>query len=164
MNIEDYTTKTRLEDFALEDSILQPAPISIYSAKLPKTTLRYAKCGNGPPLIILPATISRIKDWSSMIEAMGTKFTAYFFELPGHGGSSAYEENFSSDLVSETVKSFADFLGLGNFSLMSFSFGGILAYKTIAQLENRIDRVILIAPCLSYKALKMSFNAFRIRD
>jgi pimeloyl-ACP methyl ester carboxylesterase len=130
--------------------------ISIHYAELPKTKLRYAKCGEGPAVIIVPATISWIEDWIPMIQMMGTRFTAYFFELPGHGKSSAFTENFSSDLVAESVEAFADYLSIDRFSLMGFSFGGILAMKTLSALEDRIDQVIFFAPVLTKRALLFS--------
>jgi len=145
----DVTAGSAEKDFARKE-------ISIHFAELPKTKLRYAKCGEGPPVIIVPATISWIEDWLPMIQMMGTKFTAYFFELPGHGQSSAFTENFSSDLVAESVEDFADYLGIDQFSLMGFSFGGILAMKTLSRLEDRIDQVIFFAPVLTKKALLFS--------
>ena len=96
--------------------------ISIHYAALPQTKLRYAKCGEGPPVIMVPATISWIEDWIPMIQMMGTRFTVYFFELPGHGKSSAFAENFISELVAESVEAFADYLGIDRFSLMGFSY------------------------------------------
>jgi len=134
---------------------LPPNPTYHY-ASLPKTRLHYVKCGQGPPLIVVPATVSHIDDWLPLIQLMGLYFTAYFFELPGHGKSSAFAEDFSSDLVAETVEDFANHLGYDQFSLMGFSFGGVLAMKTLARLEERIDQVILIAPALTKKALTFS--------
>jgi hypothetical protein len=39
---------------------------------------------------------------------------------------------------------------------MGFSFGGILAMRTFKLLSHRIDRMILIAPCLDHRALPLS--------
>ncbi len=141
---------------SLSELSISPRDVSIHYASLPNTKLRYAKCGEGPPVIIVPATISWIEDWIPMIQMMGTKFTAYFFELPGHGKSNAFSEKFSSELVAETVESFVNFLGLDRYSLMGFSFGGVLAMKTLMRLETRIDQVIFISPVLTKKALRFS--------
>ena len=123
---------------------------------LPLTRLHYTKCGSGPPLIMVPATMSYIKDWITLIQFMGQKFTTYFFELPGYGGSTPYKEKFSSKLVTKTIESFADKLKIDNFSIMGFSFGGILTLKAVDYLEDKIDKVILLSPCVSKEAMNFS--------
>jgi len=62
--------------------------------KLPGTTLHYVKAGSGPPLVIVPATVSLISQWLPLTQFMGQRFTAYFFELPGHGQSTPYPYKF----------------------------------------------------------------------
>ena len=41
---------------------------------------------------------------------------------------------------------------------MGFSFGGLLALRTLEHLHHRIDKVILLAPCVSRRALKWSWR------
>lgn len=120
---------------------------------LPLTRLHYIECGSGPPLVMMPATISDIRNWKSLIEFMGQKFTVYFFELPGHGKSSPFREPFNTDLVAQTVLDFIDKMGFEKVSLMGFSFGGILTMKTLTCLDNRVERLILLSPCLTHQAL-----------
>lgn len=123
---------------------------------LPGTRLHTVKCGSGAPLIIVPATVSLIRQWLPLTQFMGQKFTAHFFELPGHGGSTPYPTKFKSSLVPLTVESLADTLGYERFSLMGFSFGGLLALRTLEYLQERIDKFILLAPCVSKRALRFS--------
>lgn len=123
---------------------------------LPNTRLHYVKAGTGAPLIIVPATVSLIRQWLPLTQFMGQKFTSYFFELPGHGGSTPYPEKFQSRFVPHTVEAFVDQLGLEKFSLMGFSFGGLLALRTLEHLQDRIEKVILLSPCVSRRALKWS--------
>lgn len=160
------TTKIRWSRGKLLESVVsspendRPPVVSYQKANLSLSNLHYAKCGLGPPLIIVPATVSKIDNWLGLIQMMGMKNTVYFFELPGHGGSTPFNENFSSDLVAETVESFANHLGLDRFSIMGFSFGGVLTIKTLARLEDRVDNVMLLAPALTKKALM--FSRFRL--
>ena len=87
---------------------------------------------------------------------MGLRFTTYFFELPGHGLSSAYPVPFNSRLVPQTVEALVDQLGYSSFSLMGFSFGGLLALRTLEHLQSRIQNVILLSPVVSRRALLYS--------
>ena len=54
----------------------------------------------------------------------------------------------------ETVEAFINAMGHETFTLMGFSFGGLLALRTLEHLHERIDKVILLSPCVSRRALK----------
>lgn len=123
---------------------------------LPDTRLHYVKAGTGAPLIIVPATVSLIRQWLPLTQFMGQRFTSYFFELPGHGGSTPYPGKFKSCLVPKTVEAFVNNLGYYKFHLMGFSFGGLLALRTLEHLQDRIEKVILLSPSVSRRALKWS--------
>lgn len=134
-------------------SPLPPDP-TFFRVELANTTLQCVRCGSGPPLIIVPATVSLIRQWLPLAQFMGLHFTSYFFELPGHGGSTAYPQTFESSLVPRTVEALVDQLGIARFNLMGFSFGGLLAMRTLDHLHARIDNLILISPAISKRALK----------
>jgi pimeloyl-ACP methyl ester carboxylesterase len=123
---------------------------------LPLSRLHVLEAGKGEPLIMVPATISELHDWRPLVQFMAQWFRVYFFELPGHGESTPFRDNFSSHKVAELVEQLADELGHERFNLMGFSFGGILAMRTFKRLSHRIDRLILIAPCLDHRALPFS--------
>ena len=138
---------------------------------LPGTTLHYLKTGSGPPLIIVPALVSKIGQWAPLAQFMGQKFTTYFFELPGHGESTPYPEKFKTEFIPKTVESFLDAMEIDHFTLMGLSFGGLLALRTLDYLLPRIDRLVLLCPALSKRAilasqqkqrfLKILFSALR---
>jgi pimeloyl-ACP methyl ester carboxylesterase len=87
---------------------------------------------------------------------MGQKFTTLFFELPGHGGSSPFPLPFSSKLVGETVEHLINALQFDTIGLMGFSFGGILTLRILNQIQSRINRLILLSPCVSHHTLLYS--------
>jgi pimeloyl-ACP methyl ester carboxylesterase len=133
-----------------------PPPHTFGDIDLPGTRLHYVRCGDGPPLVIVPATVSLIRQWLPLAQFMGQRYTAYFFELPGHGGSTPYPQPFESRLVPPTVEAFVDAMGHERFHLMGFSFGGLLALRTLEALQQRIDSIFLLSPCVSWRALKFS--------
>lgn len=133
--------------------VLLPPPISVHEAELSATTLRYATCGDGPPLIIVPATISLIEDWTPMLQFMGQRYRAFFFEMPGHGGSTPLAAGFSSARLGEVIGELADHLGAERFALLGFSFGGILTLRALKALGPRVEKVGLLSPCVSNRAL-----------
>ena len=134
-------------------------PLKDYKLKfydLPLTRLHVLEVGEGPPLIIVPATISECRDWIPLARFMGQWFHVYFFELPGHGESTPFQKPFTTDLVVDTVAQLVDHLSISRFNVMGFSFGGILALKSFYRLRDRIDRIIFLAPCLSHRAVVLS--------
>ena len=135
---------------------VQPPTATFGDMDLPNTRLHYVKAGSGSPLIIVPATVSLIRQWLPLTQFMGQRFTSYFFELPGHGGSTPYPQKFESRFVPYTVEAFVNNLGYEKFTLMGFSFGGLLALRTLEHLQDRIEKVILLSPCVSRRALKWS--------
>lgn len=144
---------------------ITPPDFQYQDFNLPNTRLHTVKSGTGPPLIIVPATVSLIRQWLPLAQFMGQRFTTHFFELPGHGGSTPYPTQFKSRLVPPTVEALADALGYERFSLMGFSFGGLLALRTLEYLQDRIDKFILLSPCVSQRALQYSLPrkiAFRL--
>ena len=141
-----------------------PPQVSYGNVNLPGTRLHYVKAGSGPPLVIVPATISLISQWLPLVQFMGQRFTSYFFELPGHGGSTPYPDKFESNRVPATVEAFVNEMGHDTFNLMGFSFGGLLALRTLEYLKDRVDKVILLAPVVSHQALKWSrFRYFALK-
>ena len=133
-----------------------PPSHQTYFIDLPLARLHVLEIGRGAPLIMVPATISELQNWLPLAQFMGQWFHVYFFELPGHGQSQPFREPFSSQRVGQLVEQLADKLGFERFSLMGFSFGGMLAMQTFKRLSARIDRMVFIAPCLDHRALPFS--------
>lgn len=130
---------------------------SFHFIDLGDTTLHCVNTGQeGPPLILVPALVSKIDQWLPLAQYMGRRFNTFFFELPGHGQSSPYPGAFSTYLVPQTVEALANRLGFDRFSLMGFSFGGLLALRTLDALLPRIERMILVSPALDRQALRFS--------
>jgi pimeloyl-ACP methyl ester carboxylesterase len=87
---------------------------------------------------------------------MGQKFTTLFLELPGHAGSTPFPQPFSSHLVGRTVEDLINVLQFDTITLMGFSFGGILTLRILNQIQPRINRLILLSPCVSHHTLLYS--------
>jgi len=105
---------------------------------------------------VVPATISVIEDWKLLIQFLGLRYRTLFFEMPGHGGSSALEDGFDSRRLPGVMAELADHAGVNRFILLSFSFDGILALRALEALGPRIVNAILLLPGVAGRALKRS--------
>jgi len=130
--------------------------------ELPLARLHAVEAGHGPVLIVVPATISECKDWVPLTRFMANWFHVYFFELPGHGESTPFRSPFSTDLVAEAVEQLLNTLNIERFSVMGFSFGGILAIKTYQRMREKVDNVILLSPCLTHRAVQLSRTRMKL--
>jgi pimeloyl-ACP methyl ester carboxylesterase len=130
---------------------------------LPLTNLHLLQYGDGPPLVIVPATISEINSWLNMILFMSQRYKVVFFELPGHGKSSPFKSHFSTEQVAQTVEALMDRLEIQEFSLMGFSFGGMLTIKILERMTDRVNRVLLYSPFMTYRAIKLHLSIPIIR-
>jgi pimeloyl-ACP methyl ester carboxylesterase len=133
---------------------LVPESVKVSSgiASLPLCDLHYIETGSGPPLVIVPATMSEVWHWEGLAAFMGQRFRAFFFELPGHGKSTPLER-YSSALMAQVIADLLDYFGFSQVSLMGFSFGGILTLTTLERIAHRVDRIILISPLVDSSAL-----------
>ena len=130
--------------------------LSRRSVDLPLARLSVASCGTGHPVIIVPATISLIDDWEAMIRFVGQRYAVHFFELPGYGGSSPLPGGYRSEEIALLVEQFADSIGAERFGLLGFSFGGLLALRTLQRCGDRVDRLCMLAPYVGREAMRHS--------
>jgi pimeloyl-ACP methyl ester carboxylesterase len=129
---------------------------STFFVDLPLCRLNVMRAGQGEAMIMLPATISRLENWHDLVDFTAQWFEVYFFELPGHGESSPFQQPFSTTLIGPLVEQLVDQMGIHRFSLMGFSFGGILAMQVFSRLQRRIDNLVLLSPCLTWRAIQVS--------
>jgi len=136
---------------------INPRPThSTFFIDLPLCRLNVMRAGQGEAMIMLPATISRLENWHELVDFTAQWFEVYFFELPGHGESSPFQQPFSTALIAPLVEQLVEELGIQRFSLMGFSFGGILAMQVFSRLHSRIDNLVLLSPCLTWRAIQVS--------
>ncbi|OGC45601.1 hypothetical protein A2V49_03860 [candidate division WWE3 bacterium RBG_19FT_COMBO_34_6] len=128
----------------------------INTIKLQDTKIAYIKYGQGPVLIVLGGIMARIDSWMYVIDFLSQKFTVYFIELPGYGNSSPFNSEYSSERMGMIIKDFTQELKIEKFSIIGFSFGSFVSLFALKNIISKIDKVFLIAPCISYKVL--NFN------
>jgi len=157
--IEDQGTE--ISD-SLQDTPQSLPEVTYHFAELPLTRLHYIKCGSGFPVIMVPATISELDNWIPLAQFMGQRYTAYFFELPGHGHSSPFPQAYASELVAQTMEDFIDVLGYDRINLMGFSFGGVLTMKILCHLQDRVENLFLLSPAMTKRALPFSKTKLRL--
>jgi pimeloyl-ACP methyl ester carboxylesterase len=83
--------------------------------------------------------------WAEQVKALASDFQVITYDLLGHGGSAAVTASAPlSNWVGQLYDVVRD-LALEKFTLMGFSFGGLIAQAYAAQHSRMIDRLVLMS-------------------
>jgi (E)-2-((N-methylformamido)methylene)succinate hydrolase len=96
-----------------------------------------------PALILLHGVGLNQSIWAAQIREFSDTHRVITYDLLGHGDETR-RGTVLADWVAQ-LENRADALGLQKFSLLGFSFGGMIAQGYAAKHENRIDRLILVS-------------------
>ncbi len=102
--------------------------------------IRYRVIGNGTPVILVHGFTANFEtNWSSVIDALKTKFRVIGLDARGHGQSDKPHdaEAYGSFMVVD-VANLMDHLGLQKAHVVGYSMGGIIALKMASLYPDRI--------------------------
>jgi pimeloyl-ACP methyl ester carboxylesterase len=112
-----------------------------------KLSLRYAKSGHGPPLVLLHTIRTQLEYFRSLAPLLAEKFTVYAVDLPGHGHSpidrsAQYDEPY----MRKGVVGFLEALDLREATIVGESIGAVLALTVAAEIPDRVRAVYALNP------------------
>jgi len=101
--------------------------------------------GVGPALILLHGVGLNQSIWAEQVKAFAHSHQVITFDLLGHGRSAPVPENPGlGDWVSQ-LENLVEELKLARFSLVGFSFGGMIAQAYAAKQFDRIEKLVLMS-------------------
>lgn len=101
--------------------------------------------GNGPPVVLLHGVGLNQSIWAEQVTALNSDFQVITYDLLGHGRSAPVAANAPlSDWVDQLNAVVCD-LALEKFSVVGFSFGGLIAQAYAARHPQKIDRLALMS-------------------
>src|SRR5687768_11095004 len=112
-----------------------------------KLSLRYAKSGHGPPVVLLHTIRTQLEYFRSLAPLLAEKFTVYAVDLPGHGRSpidrsAQYDEPY----MRKGVVGFLEALDLRDVTFVGESIGAVLALTVAADVPDRVRAVYALNP------------------
>lgn len=111
----------------------------------PKGKVHALRFGNGPTLLIaLHGFGDRARLFSVLAEALGPNYTTVAVDLPFHGQTTWNDTSFTKEdllLILRQLTHTHD-----QFALMGFSFGARLAQAMLPELQDRLNKLILLSP------------------
>jgi pimeloyl-ACP methyl ester carboxylesterase len=101
--------------------------------------------GSGPPVVLLHGVGLDQSIWAGQVRALAPDFQAITYDLLGHGRSAPVGANAGlADWVNQ-LDDVTRVLALEKFSVVGFSFGGLIAQAYAAQHSKLIDKLVLMS-------------------
>jgi len=107
----------------------------------------YQDAGRGDPIIFLHGLGASSFVWRYQLNELSEDRRVIVPDLPGFGRSSKLtSENYDLDSQIERLSQFVERLSLDRFALAGSSMGGLLALALANRLQNKVSKLILMAP------------------
>jgi len=109
----------------------------------------YLTMGEGKPLIILHGWGSCSERWIKEAEIISAKgFKVIVPDLPGFGLSDKLSSPWRTNDYIKWLEEFIKQLGIENFYLLGYSFGGALAVKMAVKYPQRVEKLFLVSAAI----------------
>jgi pimeloyl-ACP methyl ester carboxylesterase len=102
------------------------------------------KSGAGPALILLHGVGLNQSIWAEQVKTFSLSHQVITYDLLGHGRSAAVSENAVLEDWVHQLEKLVDELNLERFSLLGFSFGGMIAQAYAARHVDKIEKLVLM--------------------
>ncbi len=114
--------------------------------------LRYAECGSGPPILLLPKLGGWIADWRHVAAHLAATHRVIAMDPPGHGGSRMHGPPAYLHTVPESAAAIIaglDHLGVDRCAIAGNSLGGCIAIAIAALWPPLVTRLALVGVSLA---------------
>ncbi|MFU8834931.1 alpha/beta fold hydrolase [Roseovarius autotrophicus] len=112
-------------------------------ALISRAGLRYLRAGRGTPLVLVHGYLGGAAQWQAEIDRFADHFDVIAPDLPGFAGSAALPPADRIAQFAAAVVALLDELGVGRFTLLGHSMGGMIVQDLAATHPDRIARLIL---------------------
>jgi pimeloyl-ACP methyl ester carboxylesterase len=113
-------------------------------AEIDNNKIAYRKFGDGAPLFFVNRFRGIMDTWDPLfLDYLSDRHMVILFDYPGIGNS---EGELPLDIldVAKVVPQLADYLGIDNFNVLGWSYGGLVAQAVTFQNQDRVLKTILI--------------------
>jgi pimeloyl-ACP methyl ester carboxylesterase len=120
-------------------------------------TLRVARLGQGPPLVLLHGYPDNLQIFSALAPCLADRFEVFAFDWPGMGWSEAWSGGTTPSHMSERLLTLLDAWRLGAVSLVAMDMGGQPALVLAAERPDRV-RSLVVMNAFAYWDLETSWH------
>ena len=109
----------------------------------PVRTLPHRRAGAGPVLVLVHGYLGGSEQWMAEIDRFSDRFDVIAPDLPGFGDAADWAPCGTIGELAAAVTGLLDDLGIGLFTLLGHSMGGMVAQEAAAARPDRVERLVL---------------------
>ena len=106
--------------------------------------IHYTTGGSGPAVILLHGFAETSRMWNPILDALGTRFTAFAPDLPGIGDSEIPKNGLDMKTAAIRIHALAKSLGVEKARLVGHDIGLMVAYAYAAQFPTEVEKLVLM--------------------
>lgn len=107
-------------------------------------SLRVARLGGGPPLILLHGYPDNLQIWSELANRLAVRFGVIAFDWPGTGFSEAWSGGATPFDFGRRLRALMDDWGIERAAIIGHDMGGQPALAFAAEYSNRISHLVVM--------------------
>jgi len=98
---------------------------------------------DGPVLVFINSLGSDFRIWQEVVPAFADRFRVVLYDKRGHGLSDAPPAPYTIDEHADDLLGLLDHIGIGRFSLVGLSVGGLISQRLAVRCPERIQTITL---------------------
>jgi len=119
--------------------------------KLQDINLSYEESGNGDTCLFLHGSRDRKEVFRYLFPYMLDYLHLVSLDLRGHGNSDKPTTGYDYDQFVQDIQNFLDYRKIGHLTVIGHSLGSVLAILLASQLNNRVDKLVLMGTHSHFK-------------
>ena len=121
--------------------------------------ISYSDIGNGPTIVFLHGWLDSKKVFDNLTSILFSKYRCVSIDLPGFGESDVIKDVTlikMSQIINKVIKK----IGISHFDLVGHSMGGAITLVYASRYQEKIKKVVLISPFVTFKQFSKSVFYF----
>lgn len=116
-------------------------------ARINGTDLFWDQAGGSGPVLLFHHGYNGSHDaWEGVVPAFSDRYRCIVMDARGAGDSAHPADGYSITQYADDVIAMADHLGVGTFTYIGHSMGGVIGYELGLRYPQRLERLVLVAP------------------
>lgn len=115
-------------------------------ARVNGVELYYEIHGEGEPVLFHHGYTGSHDSWAEVVPHLAGRYRCILMDCRGAGDSEHAHDGYTIAQYADDVVAMADTLGLGTFTYVGHSMGGVIGYELGLRYPQRLARLVLVAP------------------